>query len=89
MERAGADAVLVTGPATGRPPDAQRLAAARRAAAGAPVLVASGATARNVRALLEHADGVIVGTALKRGGRTSAPPDRRRVRSFLEALGRG
>lgn len=65
---AGAQAVVVTGPATGTAPDAARLARARRAAGDLPLVVGSGLDARNARALLEHVDGAIVGTALRAPG---------------------
>lgn len=86
--RALADALLVTGPATGMAPDVEFLADVRAAAAGAPVLVASGASADNVAALAQHCDGFIAGTALKRGGRTEAAVDERRVAAFRRALAR-
>ncbi len=66
--RAGAQAVVVTGPVTGTAPDVERLARARRAAGGAPLVVGSGLDARNAAALLEHVDGAIVGTALRAPG---------------------
>ncbi|HWQ14101.1 MAG TPA: BtpA/SgcQ family protein, partial [Roseiflexaceae bacterium] len=62
---AGADAVVVTGSATGVPPTAADLKAAR--AGGVPVLIGSGLTPANAPALLPLADGAIVGTALRSG----------------------
>lgn len=86
--RALADAVLVTGAATGQSPDPAEVEAIRAAAGGTPVLVASGATPGNVAALAPHADGFLVGTAMERGGRTGAPVDLARVRAFLARLRR-
>ena len=63
--RAGADAVLVTGPATGMPPDPEELSAVADAVAPVPVLAASGTTPENLHALLGRCSGAIVGTALK------------------------
>lgn len=72
----GADAVVVTGSATG---DAPRLDHLREAAAGIaasgnriPVLIGSGLTAANAGTLLDACDGAIVGTALMRDGRVDA-----------------
>lgn len=65
---AGVQAVVVTGPATGTAPDPERLARARRAAGPVPLVVGSGLDATNARALLEHVDGAIVGTALRAPG---------------------
>jgi hypothetical protein len=80
-----ADAVIVTGPTTGRAPALDALAAARRGAGGAPVLAGSGATPETAAEIARRADGVIVGTALKRGGRTEAAVDPQRAAAFVRA----
>lgn len=85
VDRGRADGVIVTGDSTGRSPDAEQLRAAKRAAAGVPVLAGSGITREVAEETLEEADGVIVGTALKEGGRTEAPVSEDRVRSFVAA----
>ena len=88
-ERGLADAVVVSGPATGRTTAESTLAAAVDArdavAPETPVVVGSGVTADDT-ALLSTADGAIVGTALKEGGETTAPVDERRVTEVVEAL---
>lgn len=84
-ERGGADALVVTGPSTGRPPEVDRVERVRDAAGDTPVLVGSGVTEHTVAALLGRSDGVIVGTALKRGGDVRAPVDRERVERFMAA----
>ena len=86
VERGGAEGVIVTGDSTGRPPDADQLREAKRAAADVPVFAGSGVTRRTAAETLEEADGLIVGTALKEGGRTEAAVSRERVRSFVEAV---
>jgi hypothetical protein len=86
--RSLADALIVTGRATGSPPSARALAEVCAAAGRAPVLVGSGLTLANAAALLVGARGAIVGTALKRGGRVGAPVDEARVRAFAELFGR-
>lgn len=65
---AGAQAVVITGPATGTAPDPARLALARQAAGDLPLVVGSGLDAGNARALLERCDGAIVGTSLRAPG---------------------
>jgi membrane complex biogenesis BtpA family protein len=80
-----ADVLLVTGPETGAPPDPQQLSAVRRAVPDRPVYVASGVSPENVGRFRE-ADGFIVGTALKRGGRTEGPVDPVRVRALARAI---
>jgi membrane complex biogenesis BtpA family protein len=81
--RGGADALIVTGSATGREPAAASLDAVRRAVPDRSLYVGSGLTAANARDLLRRADGAIVGTWLKRGGRISNPVDPARVRALL------
>jgi membrane complex biogenesis BtpA family protein len=83
-ERALADAVLVTGPSTGSPALVDDIDRVRRATR-APVLVASGVTERTVRDLLEKCDGVIVGTAIKRGRRAGGPVDAAHAKAFVRA----
>lgn len=86
-ERALADAVLVTGRATGSAADEDDLERVRRATK-LPVLVASGATEKSVRALLSKCDGVIVGTAIKRGRRAGAAVDLALAKRFVRAARR-
>ena len=85
--RALADAILITGAATGAPPDGETVSAVREAVGGVPVLVASGVTLDNADSLLAAADGAIVGTATKEGGDVAAPVDVDRVRALRAALG--
>lgn len=80
----GADGVIVTGSATGKPTRVEDVQEAR-GATRLPVLVGSGATPKDARALLEHADGVIVGSWIKRGGRWSNAVDASRARAFVRA----
>jgi len=88
VERGLADAVLVTGPRTGAPPDLARLRLARAALAGVPLLAASGVARENIGDLLQVCEGVIVGTSIKEAGLTGAPVDPARARAFLEAVRR-
>lgn len=83
--RGRADGVILTGSTTGRPPDREELRAAREAASGAPVFAGSGVTPATAGGVLEVADGLIVGTALKRGGETEGPVSEERVRALVEA----
>jgi hypothetical protein len=85
VQRGLADALIVTGPRTGGEASIEDLRDARAAAPRTPVLVGSGARADSIAAIFEEADGVIVGTALERGGEPGAPVDPRRVRAFVAA----
>jgi membrane complex biogenesis BtpA family protein len=84
----GANALIVTGAATGQPVDFERLGQVKEASS-VPVLVGSGATAQDARDLLEIADGVIVGSDLKRGGDWRNPVDAARAAAFVKAARRG
>lgn len=86
VERGGADAVIVSGSATGQPVDRDHLHRVRSAAGTAPVLIGSGATAGNVAELLQTASGVIVGTSLKRGGRVEEPIELHRVQELMSRI---
>ena len=84
--------LILSGRATGSAPDASEITAVRKAVGDAPILVGSGIDANNARRLLEHADGAIVGTSLKRGGRVAEPVDLARVaklRKLFDAPGKG
>lgn len=67
--RNGADAVVVTGRWTGEVPDLEKLKSVRDAVGDFPILVGSGADAGNIKVLCRYANGVIVSTSLKSGGR--------------------
>jgi hypothetical protein len=83
-----ADSLIVTGPATGEPPNPSELRRVRDAVPDRRVFVGSGATVDTVRELLTHASGVIVGTGIKAGGDTSNPIDSGLARAFAVAAGR-
>ena len=82
-----ADALIVTGTATGRAAAIEDVAAVKQAVR-VPVLVGSGVTGESLADLWEHADGFIVGSALKRGGDWGGQVDARRVRRLIAAAGR-
>ncbi|EHC19384.1 phosphorybosylanthranilate isomerase [Fischerella thermalis CCMEE 5273] len=88
IERGLADAVILSGWATGSPPNQEDLELATQAAAGTPVFVGSGASWENVATLLQAADGVIVSSSLKRHGRREQTIDPIRVSQFVEAAHR-
>jgi hypothetical protein len=84
-ERGLADALVVSGPATGQPTDPGDVKRVRAVVADRPLLVGSGVTPDTVGPLLALADGVIVGTWLKRDGRTTNPVDPDRARTLARA----
>jgi uncharacterized protein len=80
-----ADALVVSGVATGEPTPMSDLKRVRGAVPEAPLLVGSGASPETVDDLLSVADGVIVGTSIKRDGRLANPVDAERVRRLVAA----
>jgi uncharacterized protein len=84
-----ADAILVSGPMQGVEPSLEALSEAKTGVGShVPVVANTGAKSTNLGSLLEVADGIIVGSDLKRDGYTWAPVDPRRVEQFMEAAGR-
>lgn len=81
----GADALVVTGSATGVPADPGDIAQAR-AASTLPILVGSGATPESVLRLFDAgADALIVGSAIKQGGVWTGPVDPHRCAELVRA----
>ncbi|MGH7334462.1 MAG: BtpA/SgcQ family protein [Candidatus Rokuibacteriota bacterium] len=85
VHRSLADAVIVTGRATGEATAVADLKRVRSAVPEVPVLVGSGVTAESAAELLAVADGLIVGTWIKREGRIESPIDVARVRRLVDA----
>ncbi|MHC1580572.1 MAG: BtpA/SgcQ family protein, partial [Methanopyraceae archaeon] len=87
VERGLADAVIVTGSATGAAPDPEEVERVARVVDR--VLVGSGVTPDNVGEFLKRgASGLIVGTYFKRDGVTENPVDVDRVRELVSAASR-
>lgn len=86
--RAAADVLIVSGAATGSPADLDAAQRVKAAVPDRPLWIGSGVDAATVADCLEIADAVVVGTCLKRGGRTTAALDPKRLRSFIKAVSR-
>lgn len=93
--RAGAGGVIVSGSGTGKATDLDELRGVRAVMdtlgdQAVPIWVGSGASADTAAALLEFADGLIVGTSVKEDGQLGRPVDPARVEALLAAVrGRG
>lgn len=83
--RAGADVLIVSGSGTGKATDLGAVRRVKDAVPKTPLWIGSGVTAETVAEYLDVAAGVIVGTALKRGGRTTAELDDQRLRNLAKA----
>lgn len=73
IQRGLADGIILSGWATGSPPNLEDLELASAAARGTPVFIGSGASWENIPQLIQAADGVIVSSSLKRRGKLSSP----------------
>jgi membrane complex biogenesis BtpA family protein len=83
-ERSGADGVVVSGSATGAPADLDDLEVVS-GSTRLPVFAGSGVSPGSIAAVLAVADGAIVGTATKPGGRIEAPVDLDLARAVVAA----
>lgn len=81
-----ADALIVSGAATGAVTSIEDVRRIKAAVPNTPVLVGSGFDAATAPALLAHADGAIVGTSLKLEGEVANPVDPERVRTLRAAM---
>ena len=86
VERGLADALIVSGAGTGLQADLADVERVRRTAPTTRILLGSGTTLANVRAFLPAADGFIVGSSLKLGGKLSNPIDPKRVAALARAI---
>jgi hypothetical protein len=82
-----ADALIVTGTATGAATSFADVRTTKQAVPDRPVLIGSGVTAATVREALAIADGIIIGSDLRRAGRAGAPLDPKRLHAFAKAAG--
>lgn len=86
VERGLADALIVSGVGTGQAADIEDVERVRRACPKTKLLLGSGVNAPNVKNYLRFADGVIVGSSLKRDGKLANPVDARRVAALVKAM---
>ena len=86
--RGGADAIILSGAATGAAADAEEVHRVKEALPNVPLLVGSGVTEANLESFWPWADGMIVGSALKEGGDARRQVDPARARALLAAASR-
>lgn len=87
-ERGLADALIVSGVGTGRAASLRDVERVRQACPQAKLLIGSGVNAGNVQEFLRIAEGVIVGSSLKRDGKLTNPVDPKRVAALAQLMGK-
>jgi membrane complex biogenesis BtpA family protein len=85
-ERGLADGLVISGAGTGHAADPAHVETVRRVCPSSRILLGSGVTTINVKEYLRFADGVIVGSSLKKGGKLAGPVDSQRVTMLLRAM---
>jgi hypothetical protein len=83
-EKAQADAIIVTGTATGKETPLDDIIRVKEVVS-IPVLAGSGTTVQNVRDVLRAADGAIVGSALKEDGKAINTVSYERTMAFMSS----
>jgi membrane complex biogenesis BtpA family protein len=86
LERGLVDALIVSGVGTGKVADIGDVECVREACPDAKILLGSGVNAGNAQEFLRVADGVIVGSSLKRDGRLANPVDPKRVAALAKVI---
>ena len=85
IERGKADALIVTGSRTGEPPSTSLLQSVKRYSL-IPILIGSGLTPENANVLLKVADGAIVGSYIKIGGKAGGRVDIERAQKLVKLI---
>ena len=86
LERGLADALIISGTGTGRAADPADVQTVRAVCPSARLLLGSGVTSENARQFLPYADGFIVASSLKVGGKLSNPVDPKRVAALARVI---
>ncbi|MCC6011238.1 MAG: BtpA/SgcQ family protein [Desulfurococcaceae archaeon] len=85
VERGGADALVVTGLKTGELPPI-RLVELTKKYSPKPVIVGSGVTLENIDKVAKTADGLIIGSYIKKQGHAGNPTDPERARKIIKKI---
>lgn len=83
---ANADAIIVTGLATGKPPVPLEIKHLKKYTSTKPLLIGSGVNDENIAELMEFADGAIIGSSIKEDGIISNPVSLDRTKELLAQL---
>lgn len=77
--------MLIGGPRAGLPPEEAHFRKIKETFPQYPLILGSGSNKKNIKDLLPYADGVIVGTSIKKDGYLYNPVDPKRAKEFMEA----
>lgn len=86
VHRSGADGLIVSGEATGKPVNLKTLQEVKTFCEGKPIWIGSGANSQNILELSQYADGFIIGSAFKPS--LDAPIEVNRVKEICSKLNR-
>jgi hypothetical protein len=86
LDRGLADALIVSGAGTGKAADPDDVRLVRETRPSARILLGSGVTRDNAGEFLPFADGFIVGSSLKAGGKLSNPVDPKKVAALARVM---
>jgi hypothetical protein len=89
LDRGLADALIISGVGTGQAADPEDVRRVRAACPSARILLGSGVTCENAHQFLSFADGFIVGSSLKKGGKLANPVDTKRVAALARVMKAG
>ncbi|MCK5559444.1 MAG: BtpA/SgcQ family protein [Thermoplasmata archaeon] len=81
-----ADGVILTGEGTGEPVALEELHEVRGAVPDRPIFIGSGLNLNNINNYYDQADGFIIGTYFKRGGKITNQVDMNRVRKIVDLM---
>ncbi len=86
VERSFADGVILTGATTGRMIDLKQIQSLSKVAQSlkTPIYLGSGVTLDTISEVKRYVDGIIVSSALRKGGRAGAPLEEKRVKEFIK-----
>ena len=78
--------MLIGGPHAGLPPEQAHFATIKKEFPTIPLILGSGSSKNNIKELLPHADGVIVGTSIKRDSYLYNEVDYDRAKEFMDEV---
>ncbi|UJF15271.1 tryptophan synthase subunit alpha [Jeotgalibaca sp. MA1X17-3] len=84
--KAGANAIIVTGLETGKPPSASEVKELKKLVKDTPLLIGSGVNNQNIKELMKYADGAIVGSSIKEDGKIDYAVSVEKTVKLLEQL---